>query len=225
MPKRRVVIIGANGRMGMVADRAINALNNFDVIAKIGRERDKPLKDMLSQLVPDVVIELSGHDNVFKHASICADLNLRCVIGSSGLDLEQVNRLSDLFNKKELGGLLVPNFSMAVARFSKTLPFLFNQLNPDDAQICEYHHTSKKDAPSGTARHLASILGLDERSIQSIRDDRYHARHDVIFDVSGDRIVYKVESETRDAYIPGIQASCNHVLGSQRFVIGLENII
>jgi len=223
MRKTTAAIIGANGRMGQIADKAIASFDDFDVVTRIGRGDN--VADILSNSKPDIAIELSGHDNVLSHSKICLDLGIKCVIGSSGLNKSEVDSLSQSFNQRNLGGLLVPNFSLAVAKFSKTLPILSKELKSCSIRIVEYHHKDKKDSPSGTARHLAEILGVDEIVIISIRDDKYHARHDVIFNVNGEEITLTVESKSRDAYIEGIQRACTHVRNSNKFTVGLENII
>lgn len=223
MNKTTVAIIGAKGRMGKVADKAIASLHDFEIVARLGRGDN--VANILSDNKPDVAIELSGHDNVLYHSKTCLDLGIKCVIGSSGLNKLEIDDLSKLFRQINLGGLLVPNFSLAVAKFSKTLSVLSKELNPHSIRIIEYHHTNKKDSPSGTARHLAEILGVDEGVITSIRDDKYDARHDVIFNVNGEEITYMIESTNRDTYIEGIQKACEYVRNSNKFIVGLENII
>ena len=53
-----------------------------------------------------------------------------------------------------------------------------------DIRLTEVHHTKKKDAPSGTARSLCRILGLnpeDETAVQSLRMGTVYGEHTVYF--------------------------------------------
>ena len=216
-----VMLTGANGQMGKVAQKAISMMDGFNVASLILRPHD--LKTEIEAQQPDIAIELAGHKAVFNHCQIFAENNIPVVIGSSGLNNEQINLLK---NEHKIKGLLVPNFSMAVAQFSKSLSTIVATYNPDQIEIIEYHHTQKRDAPSGTARHLASILKLDEKNIMSVRDDEYHARHDVVLKFNNNEtITLSVESQSRDAYISGIQTSCRYVASNPKFKIGLESIL
>ena len=53
-----------------------------------------------------------------------------------------------------------------------------------DIRLTEVHHTKKKDAPSGTARSLCRVLGLnpeDETAVQSLRMGTVYGEHTVYF--------------------------------------------
>ena len=56
---------------------------------------------------------------------------------------------------------------------------------PDcDIRMTEVHHTRKKDAPSGTAKNLAAVLGLDYQNkdlVQSMRMGTVCGEHTVYF--------------------------------------------
>ncbi len=216
-----VMIIGANGRMGQTAKKAINAMDGFNVTSLITRHDD--LESHLTQNTPSLAIELSGHETVFDHCRILSEHSIPIVIGSSGLDNDQIDVLA---NQLKCKGVLVPNFSLAVAQFSSVLSSFVKAHNVSDIKIIEYHHTDKKDSPSGTAKHIARILKVDEDLILSVRDDKYHARHDVVFILEdNETITLSVESKDRDAYITGLQKACRYGVTNKTFKIGLESII
>ena len=53
-----------------------------------------------------------------------------------------------------------------------------------DIRLTEVHHTKKKDAPSGTAKALCQVLGLnpdDETAVQSLRMGTVYGEHAVYF--------------------------------------------
>ena len=124
------------------------------------------------------------------------------------------------------GGLIIPNFSMAVAQFSNSLQsFLMGLSDYESVKIIEYHHSGKKDAPSGTARHIASLIGLDDSNIESVRNDAYYARHDVIITLgNGEEITLCVNTPNISAYHEGIRNSARFVRGLNSLIVGLENI-
>jgi 4-hydroxy-tetrahydrodipicolinate reductase len=219
-----VGIIGAYGRMGQQAIKALSSCKEFQIVAQIGRHDN--LVARLEDTKPDVVFEFSGHETVYQHTKYLMDNDIRFVIGSSGLSQEQIQTLTTQFRSGNKGGLIVPNFSMAVAQFCRSLQTILIAMGDYEAvKIIEYHHSGKKDAPSGTARHIASLIGLEDSNIESVRNDTYYARHDVIITLSnGEEITLSVNTPNISAYHEGIRKSAHFVKGLNSLIVGLENI-
>ena len=75
------------------------------------------------------------------------------VIGTTGLDLHQMNLLKDASEMMPI--LYATNMSLGVALLSKLVHMASATLEGFDIEIVEQHHRHKKDAPSGTALTLA----------------------------------------------------------------------
>jgi 4-hydroxy-tetrahydrodipicolinate reductase len=105
----------------------------------------------------DVAIDASIADAVEAHLewAIAAKTNL--VIGVTGWRIPKLREhIGD-----QIGALVASNFSLTVAlmeRFSLIMG-RFAQLDPNrDLYLMEHHHKLKVDAPSGTAKTLATAL-------------------------------------------------------------------
>ena len=219
----RVVIIGARGKMGGIAQNVFKSSKDFEIVAMPTKNDD--LLQILSSSKPDFVMELGGTENLYDRVKMIMDQGVKIVIGSSGLSNDQILRIKNKSHGLKLGALLVPNFSPAVLDFFRFVSVFASQLSTESnykIEIIESHHTGKKDKPSGTARHIASLLNIPEDDIISIRDDDYHAKHDVVITRMGERIVLSVDTKSRDAYADGLLKSGHIIQSLKDFKIGLD---
>lgn len=219
--KIKVAIIGAGGKMGQIAEKALSMLSTHTVVAKVGREDNLEL--VLQKTAPDIAIELTSHVSVLANTQTIIKNNVHPVIGSSGLLAAQIEELKILCHKKALGGLIMPNFSLGMAFMNKVA----RELEPyfDDFSIIEFHHRQKKDKPSGTAGYTAGILSVPEVEIASIRSNGFLAKQQLYINSLDERIIIDHESFNRDSFIPGIQLSLKMVMDLRELVVGLENIL
>lgn len=221
MQEIKVVVIGAKGKMGSLASGVVNELPGYVLVASIGREDD--LDQILKSTKPDIAIELTSNTSVLKNTQIIIENNVRPVVGSSGLRLEEMQDLAKECEKRALGGLILPNFSLGVACLNKLTITLKEHFS--DFSIVEYHHRAKKDKPSGTARHVAQLLNVVEDEIASVRSDGFVAKLQLYVNTPDERIILDHESFERKSFAPGIILSIKKVLTLQKLVIGMENII
>ena len=240
----RVAVNGANGKMGHIACEAIEKHPFFELIARLGRHDN--LEQMLSELKPDIVIELTQADCVYKNSLAIIKGNANPVIGASGLLPEQIELLQDLCREKKLGGIIVPNFSLAAVlmmRFAAMAAALFTEV-----EIIEAHHQQKLDAPSGTALKTAEMIAEarvgqknklplnlllegargaihEEVPIHSLRLPGVLARQQVIFGSPGETLTITHDSIDRSSFMPGLILACEGVKKIQTLVYGLEHFL
>ena len=215
------MVIGANGKMGRIAIESIKTMNNFSVVSEIKREHD--LDAALKEIQPDIALELTDHKNVKKNSWTIIKNNVRPIIGASGLSKDEIKEIEDYCNKNKLGGIVAPNFSLGIAlitKIIKEIPLYFS-----DISVVEYHHSEKKDKPSGTARHTAELCKIDESAIASVRSNGFLAKQQIFISGTGERIIIDHESFNRSSFTKGIQLSCEKVLDFKTLKIGLENIV
>lgn len=217
----RVAIIGAGGKMGEIAEKALSLSLTHTLVARI--EREDNLEEVLQKTAPDIAIELTSHVSVLANAQTIIKNNIHPIIGSSGLLAAQIEELKTLCHTKALGGLIMPNFSLGMAFINKISREL--EAYYDDFSIIEFHHRQKKDKPSGTARYTADILSVPEVEIASVRSNGFLAKQQLYINSLDERIIIDHESFNRDSFIPGIQISLKKVMGLKELVVGLENII
>jgi 4-hydroxy-tetrahydrodipicolinate reductase len=93
------------------------------------------------------------------------------------------------------------------------------------AEIIEYHHPAKLDAPSGTAKRTALLMGGDI-PIHSVRLPGVVADQDVILGDVAQTLTLRHVTTDRTSFMPGVLMAVRRV-GSltERFTVGLESLL
>jgi len=117
-----------------------------------------------------------------------------------------------------------------------------------DMEVIEAHHRLKKDAPSGTAMHLAKILadstertletdavyerkgfiGVrtdDEIGIQSIRAGDIVGEHTVMFAGTGERIEITHRAHSRDNFAKGALLAATWVVKQPNGLYDMQDVL
>jgi len=261
----KVVISGALGKMGQESCRAV--LNTADMMLVgaldtkcVGRKLgeilgienvniviNNNLKDVLQESAPDVMVDFTNPNVVFDNVKTAIACGVRPVVGTTGLSEDQIRELKVMAAKKQLGGLIAPNFAIGallMIKFSAMAARYF-----PDVEIIEMHHDQKIDAPSGTALRTAEVLadvrgdmkqGCSEEyekidgvrggnfkgmRIHSVRLPGYVAHQEVIFGGVGQTLVIRHDAISRKAFMPGLLMGIRKVMNINEMVYGLENLI
>ncbi len=239
----RILLNGANGRMGKVACSAIAADPELELVATAGSQDE--LQQVIMQSKPQVVIDLTTAIAVYENTKTILATGCYPVIGTSGLASQEIANLQQLAAEKKLGGIIVPNFSMGAVLMMKlaaqVAPF-FSQI-----EIIEQHHEKKVDAPSGTAIRTAELIAqhrldripLDLKEtlpgarganccnipIHALRLPGVVAKQQVIFGTQGETLTLEHQTIDRQAFMPGLLFACKRVLQLTQLVYGLEEIL
>lgn len=240
----RVIVNGAKGKMGLLACQTLNRDKDFDLVAELGKHDD--LAQSIANTKAQVVLDLTRADCVYENSKIIIQSGARPVIGSSGLVDAQIQELNALCETRQLGGIIVPNFSIAA-----TLMMLFASKAAEylsEVEIIEAHHQQKLDSPSGTALKTAEMIAaarmnvknklelkemipgargavFHDINIHSLRLPGILARQEIIFGSLGETLSVVHNSIDRQCYMPGIVLACHKVLGLSSMVYGLEQIL
>ena len=180
----KVGVVGANGKMGAtVVNTVLNndnlelccAIDKFDtdkiINGKIKIETDLELS--LKENNPDIVVDFTQPSVIFENIKIYMKLGIKSVIGTTGLTKEQILEIEKLSKETNTGIIIAPNFSIGailMMEFAAKASKYFS-----NAEIIEYHHNQKKDAPSGTALLLADSI---TQSLDNSLEYRF-SRHDL----------------------------------------------
>lgn len=254
----KVTVIGACGRMGQEVVKAVLEDNNMELVGAVDINNigesvgnikiTDNLEETINNTNSDVIVDFTIPDSVFKNAQICLNNNVRPVIGTTGLSEEQLEELENLSKEKNTSVLIAPNFTIGAVlmmMFSKKAAEYF-----DNAEIIEFHHNQKKDAPSGTAVKTAQMMaevknnyasgnveeveliegsrGGNAKSdihIHSVRMPGYVASQEVMLGSSGQVLKIRHDSIDRSCYMPGVKLAINNVMTHNDFIYGLENIL
>lgn len=138
-----------------------------------------------------------GIDNIRKALLF----QLPVVSGSTGFTEKEIEELVLLAKKQRTSLILNANFSRGI---SDIMEFLSKVKSNYSIKLKEAHHKSKKDAPSGTAKLLSRILGVESEKIEVVRNDDFTPCHTVELLKQGERITITHEVFDRSAYLKGI---------------------
>jgi len=150
----RVAVVGAGGRLGRFACGLLERSDGFVVAARLGRS--DALEAALRASEAALGLDLTAAGCGARHGLTMLAAGVRPVIGTSGVTPDEVAELDRRARELELGGLVVPNFSLGMALLVEAA----ERLAPwfDAVEIVELHHAGKRDAPSATALDAARRL-------------------------------------------------------------------
>ncbi len=90
MSKLRVAVLGARGRIGSEAVRAVEAAEDLELVAALGRG-DK--LETLAETGAQVAVELTTPDSVMENLEYCVGHGIHAVVGTTGWTDERLTRL------------------------------------------------------------------------------------------------------------------------------------
>ncbi len=251
----KVAICGYRGRMGSAVVSAVLHTSDMELVCAIdprAENEDFPtyssLSDALKQESFEVVVDFTQPDVVAHNIKCALNAGVNCVVGTTGLTHETLEKLSGesshdatLFYAPNFttGAVLMMEFAGIAAKYFK------------EAEIIEFHHGKKKDAPSGTAIQTAKKIAsqkqvqsgmpgrtselpqfegargayLDDIAIHSVRSSGFVASQEVIFGSMGQTLTIRHDSWDRDSYMPGVLLGIRKVIETSGLIIGLENFM
>jgi 4-hydroxy-tetrahydrodipicolinate reductase len=178
----KLVLNGRGGKVGRVLAPALEAAGH----QLVGLDQAEAMVDFT---VPDAV-----EGNV----RAALERGMPCVIGTSGFDQEPVDTMA---RERGIGCFYGPNFALGAVlmmRFAKEAVAYM-----PDVEIIEMHEQGKKDAPSGTAKATAAMLGTDA-PIHSVRLPGLVAHQEVVFGTKGQLLTIRHDTFSREAFVPGV---------------------
>ena len=144
------------------------------------------------------------------------------MIGTTGFDAGALEGLTgaNVFVAPNfaIGAVLMMEFAARAARHMAA------------AEIIEFHHDGKLDAPSGTAARTAALMaaasGRSAPPIHSVRLPGLVAHHEVILGDVGQTLTIRHDSLDRASFMPGMLLAVRRVGGLDRSpVVGLEHLL
>ncbi|MBF0566282.1 MAG: 4-hydroxy-tetrahydrodipicolinate reductase [Nitrospirae bacterium] len=196
----------------------------------------------------DVVIDFTVPESTLLNAKTCAGHGgMAMVIGTTGLTDDQVRELKSYATS--IAVVFAPNMSVGVNLLLKVLQNVAATLGDDyDVEIIEAHHRLKKDAPSGTALKMASVLAsaldrdlketavycregiIGQRSkkeigIQTIRAGDIVGEHTVIFGGLGERIEITHKASSRDTFARGALRAALWLKGKPAGLYDMQDVL
>ena len=195
----------------------------------LGSGGDAPVFDDLTEFVGaglDVIVDCTVYPMSLDVARAAIDAGIPPVIGATGWTDEDALVLADHCDEANVPAMLVPNFSFGAVlmmRFAAQAARVMPR-----AEIIELHHDAKRDAPSGTAKLTARRIhdaGAPLPPIHSVRLPGLVAHQETIFGGSGETLMLRHDSLSRDSFGPGIVAAVRAVRAQSGLVVGLDTLV
>ncbi len=182
-----VCIAGATGWAGSELARAVARADDLVLASAVSRSAaGRPLGETLGDAQIDcpvyataaealaagcdVFVEYTAPDMARAHVLAALEAGAHVVIGTSGLSDEDYAAIDAVARQRARGVLAVGNFALTVVlmqKFAEMAARLIPQW-----EIIDYAHDDKADAPSGTARELATRLSRVRRAEPTIPVDQ-----------------------------------------------------
>lgn len=169
----RVCLAGATGWVGRGLAPAIAAAPDMELTGAVSRSHaGKPLSEALGvpglsvraratveealEAGADVFVDYTSAESVLGHVETAIARGARVVVGSSGLTDAEYAEIGRQAEQRGVGVLAAGNFALTAVLLQRFAELAARQI--PQWEIIEYARASKPDAPSGTARELASRL-------------------------------------------------------------------
>lgn len=191
----------------------------------IGKEINgvKVSDDVQSLAKCDCLIEFTSPQATMEHLAVCVKNKKAIVIGTTGLSEEDKVKIKE--SSKKIPIVFSPNMSVGVNVLFSLVKEAASKLRDYHVNIVEAHHLHKKDAPSGTAKKLAEVIGEKDIPIKSIREDEIVGDHRVIFESSMDKIELFHSAKTRDIFAQGALVAAKFVAKKKNGLFDMQDVL
>jgi len=220
---RRLAIVGY-GKMGRLIEQLAPEYG-FAVAIKLDEFNNANFEGLTAEnfRAIDAAIDFSIPAVVRRNAEGIAALGVNLVIGTTGW-LEEIDAVRAAVERHGVGLVWSPNYSVGVNAFFRIVAEAARLLasQPEyGAWAWEIHHSTKKDAPSGTLLKL--VEGMKQagygRPIDtgSNRAGAHPGTHEIGFDSAGDTITLRHTARSREGFARGALQAAKWIVGKKGF--------
>ncbi len=258
----RVGVFGAGGRMGATVCKAVAADPELELVAAVDPSHDG-LAARTVIGVTDAAFDVSGSPTAMTQAGVevaidftepaaaraniafCADHGIHAVVGTSGFTESEYDAIGRQFTRSNC--MIAPNFAIGAVlmmRFAEMAAPFF-----ETAEIIEFHHNAKVDAPSGTAVSTAERMaaassswapdptetetfvggrgakGPGDLPIHSVRMAGMVAHQEVLLGTTGQSLVIRHDTTDRSSFMPGVMLAAKRIADLPGLTVGLEPVL
>lgn len=199
----KLVLNGRGGKVGSVLGPALEAAGH----------------ELVELAQAEAMVDFTGPEVVEENVRRALDQGVPCVVGTTGWEPQSLDGLA---RERGLQLLYAPNFALGAvlmmrfaAEAGKVIP---------RAEIIELHNERKKDAPSGTAKATAELLG--GAPIHSVRLPGLVGHQEVLFGDEGQLLTIRFDAFSSQAYVPGVLLALERLPDlPPGLTIGLEKLL
>ncbi|MEZ5380797.1 MAG: 4-hydroxy-tetrahydrodipicolinate reductase [Microthrixaceae bacterium] len=258
----RVGVFGAGGRMGSTVCRAVAEDPDLELVAAVDPHHagldlsavagvqgsDLQLAhdaDAIAAAGAEVAVDFTHLEAARANLAWMAEAGVHAVVGTTGFDDTDMDRFRSEFTRSNC--VLVPNFAIGAILMMRlaadAAPYF------QTAEVIEYHHDNKVDAPSGTAMLTAERLaaasdrwGNDPTTttvvdgarggeaqpgvrIHSVRMRGMVAHQEVVLGTTGQTLSIRHDSYDRTSFMPGVVLAAKAIGDHPGVTVGLDTLL
>ncbi|ORC15566.1 MULTISPECIES: 4-hydroxy-tetrahydrodipicolinate reductase [Rothia] len=243
----KVAVVGAAGRMGSEAVKAVNAAEDMDLVAALGNGDSL---DLLVEYGAEVMVDLTVPAATETNVSFAVENGIHAVVGTTGWSDERLAVLREqLEQHPRVGVLIAPNFaigSILATEFAAQAAKFF-----ESVEVIEMHHPNKVDAPSGTAVHTAKKIAaaraeagvgaspdatetdeggsrgakVEGVNVHAVRLRGLTAHQEILLGDAGQQLVIRHDSFDRTSFMPGVLLGVRKVAEHPGLTVGLDRYL
>ena len=200
----------------------------------------------------EIAVDFTTRDAAMEHLRWLAEHDIHAVVGTTGFSDADMDEIKGLFGIEPRGSkasncIVAPNFAI-----SAVLMMRFAELAAPhfpSAEIIEFHHDKKIDAPSGTA--LATMRRMEAASqdwnddstqsvalpgvrggsgdhgvkVHAVRAEGLVAHQEVILGGPGQSLTIRQDSYDRASFMPGVLLAAKAVAERPGLTVGLDSLL
>jgi 4-hydroxy-tetrahydrodipicolinate reductase len=238
----RVALSGAAGKMGRVVGPALERAAGIALVARVEVEDDLVAACRAARAA--VVVDFTTPAAAAPNARKILASGAHGVIGTTGFTPADLRALDRAARRLGRALLVAPNFALGAVlaqRFAAEAARHFPR-----AEVVEWHHDEKRDAPSGTALRTAEAIaaagggggkgggpggarGADVGGVRvhSVRLPGLLAHQEAMFGGLGEVLTVRHDATSRECYVAGVLLGVRAVASGKHVgvVRGLEALL
>ena len=221
------------GKMGKAIE-SLAGQKGHEIILKINSSN---LNELTAANISnaDLAFEFSVPEAAYQNIITCFEADIPVVSGTTGW-IDQLETIKTKCIQENQTLFYAPNFSIGVNIFfelNDQLASLMNKQAQYSITVEETHHTSKKDAPSGTAINLANDIinnitvkkrwvnemnnNPEDLNIISHRKNNVTGTHNVKYNSGVDEVEIKHTAFSREGFAQGALLAAEWIAGKKGF--------
>jgi len=250
----RVGVVGAAGRMGATVCDAVANADGLALVAAIDSHNVgtvvhgvtiSPELKTLADAGAEVVVDFTVAEAARVTLPWLGLHGMHAVVGTTGFTDEDLAAFKAAFARSNC--IIAANFAIGailMMRFAEMAAPYF-----DTAEILEFHHDAKADAPSGTAittaKRMAAAssdwakdpttnevfagarggLGPSDIRVHAVRMRGMVAHQEVVLGTEGQTLTIRHDSYDRSSFMPGVVLACRNVATTPGITLGIDSLL
>lgn len=246
----RIILCGANGKMGRVIQSVVNARDDCEIVAGVDlntNSSDFPIYADFKEVKEngDVIIDFSNPALLDSILEFSIEKNIPAVIATTGYDDKQKKQIEAAAENTAV--FFTYNMSMGINLLANLAKKAAQVLGDDfDIEIVEKHHNQKIDAPSGTALMLADAVSEEfdkpmkyeydrhskrekrsknEIGMHSVRGGTIVGEHEIIFAGRDEIITLSHSARSKEIFAVGAVNAAVFMNGKTKGVYSMKDMI